>query len=295
MKAVIGIDAAGAYEPALRLFARLKFPNPEPHLINVADLVMPYTSFGVPPALEATNQFVEGLRQAGECAVKEARCIAKTYGLTCESAVIAGPSVLTILDEADNLGADLISVASTRKGAFATIFTGSMSRSIVSSSRHSILVAKEGVKTDGPVECVLATDHSTYADRAIDQFLALKPVGISKIHVVTAFDISNKETEILYADLPDLEGHIDQWIEGKLAEKSKALVGKLSQHGYISDYTLKQGNPNSVIADEMTRTNSEMLILGAQGHGFLDRLFVGSVSFHQLVAEPYSVLIMRPR
>jgi len=293
MRSVIGIDTGGTYEPVIRLFARLKFPNAETTLLNVADLVLPYTSFAMPPTVEPMNQIVEGLRQAGENAVAEAAKLAATYGVSTKQEVQSGPSVLTLLDRADELKADVLAVASTRKGTIATMFTGSMSRSIVTGSRHTVLVAKEGVRDQGPVEAVLATDHSPYMERAVDRFLSLAPKGISKLHIVTAYEVSDKEATLLHANLPALDGHIEQWIEGKLREKSEALVGKLSQHGYDADYELSASRPNDAISDAMERTGSELLILGAQGHGFLDRLFVGSVSFHQLVGEPYSVLILR--
>lgn len=293
MKSIIGIDTGGTYEPAIRLFARLNFPDPDVTLLNVADLVLPYTSFAMPPTVEPMNQIVEGLRQAGEAAVSEAEELANSYGLAAKSEVVSGPSVLTLLDRADELNADVLAVASTRKGTLATMFTGSMSRSIVTGSRHTVLVAKEGVQDHGPVEAVLATDHSPYMERAVDRFLALAPKGISKVHVVTSYEVSDREAELLNANLPALDGHIEKWIEGKLAEKCQSLVGKLSQHGYQADYRLSASHPNEAIRNAMETTGSELLILGAQGHGFIERLFVGSVSFHQLVAEPYSVLILR--
>jgi nucleotide-binding universal stress UspA family protein len=293
MKSIIGVDTGGTYEPAVKLFARLKFPNAEATLLNVADLVLPYTSFAMPPTVEPMNQIVEGLRQAGESAVADAAKLAESYGLETRQSVVSGPSVLTVLDQADELNVDVLAVASTRKGTLATMFTGSMSRSIVTGSRHTVLVAKEGVRDQGPIEAVLATDHSPYMERAVDRLLSLAPKGISKIHVVTAYEVSDKEAELLHANLPALDGHIEKWIEGKLREKCEALVGKLSQHGYAADYELSASQPNQAIHQAMTKTGSELLILGAQGHGFLERLFVGSVSFHQLVAEPYSVLILR--
>lgn len=293
MKALIGIDTAGTYEPAVRLFCRLKFPNPDLTLLNAADIVFPYTSFAMPPAIDATNDFVSGLKEAGHQAVKEAAVIAKSFGVEAKQEVISGPCVLTVLDRADALGVDLIGVASTRKGPLAALFTGSMSRSIVTSSHHPVLVAKESVEQEGPVEAVFATDHSPYADMAVDRFLAMAPKGISKIHVVTAYEISDKEASLLHANLPALNGHVDQWIQEKLDEKCQALVGKLSQHGYDCDYTLDKGDANKLISREMERTKADLLIIGAQGHGFMDRLFLGSVSFHQLVAEPHSMLILR--
>jgi hypothetical protein len=41
------------------------------------------------------------------------------------------------------------------------------------------------------------------------------------------------------------------------------------------------------------RRVSRLLILGAQGYGFWERLMVGSISFHQAIAEPHPVLILR--
>lgn len=295
MKAIVGVDAAGFAEPAVRLLARMEFPDLKATLLNVADLVMPYTSFGVAPTMEPTNQIVEGLRHAGLEAVEDAQQIARTFGLEADTEVLSGPSTIMLLDRAEAVKADLIAVASTRKGFLATTFTGSMSRSIVSSSRIPVLVAKEGVLESGPVVATLATDHSEYAGRAIDQFLTMAPRGISHIHVVTAYGVSDKEAELLHANIPALGGRVHEYIEEQLQERSQALVGRLAQHGYKADFVVKEGSPNKVIAEQMRQNQSELLILGAQGHGFIERMFVGSVSFHQLVAEPYSVFILRDR
>jgi nucleotide-binding universal stress UspA family protein len=293
MKALIGVDTAGISESAVRLFARLKFPGAETTLLNVADLVLPYTSFGIPPSLEPTNDLIEGLQRAGRSAVQEAARVADAFGLATKQEVVSGPSVLSLLDRAKTLGADLIAVSSTRKGALLTLFAGSMSRSIVTSSKIPVLVAKEGVKDSGPVDVVLATDHSSYAERAVEQLLKFAPAGIGKVHVVSAYEVTDKEARTLHANLPQLEDHIGPWIQSQMEAKCQALVGKLSQRGYESDYSVAHGDPNQVIADALQRTGAELLILGAQGHGFIDRLFVGSVSFHQLVAAPYSVFVLR--
>jgi len=33
--------------------------------------------------------------------------------------------------------------------------------------------------------------------------------------------------------------------------------------------------------------------MGAHGHGMVERLTIGSISFYQVVAEPHSVLVLR--
>jgi nucleotide-binding universal stress UspA family protein len=37
------------------------------------------------------------------------------------------------------------------------------------------------------------------------------------------------------------------------------------------------------------------VILGAQGHGMLEGLSLGSVTAHQVLHTPHSVLVVRPR
>ena len=43
----------------------------------------------------------------------------------------------------------------------------------------------------------------------------------------------------------------------------------------------------------MAEEQADLLILGSHGHGALERLALGSVSFHQVVATPHNVLVVR--
>jgi nucleotide-binding universal stress UspA family protein len=43
----------------------------------------------------------------------------------------------------------------------------------------------------------------------------------------------------------------------------------------------------------MLDTQADILVMGAQGHGFVERVFIGSVSLHQALYEPYPVMIVR--
>ncbi|RYG31629.1 universal stress protein, partial [bacterium] len=43
----------------------------------------------------------------------------------------------------------------------------------------------------------------------------------------------------------------------------------------------------------MSETGSDLLILGARGHGLIERLLIGSLALHVVVAEPYSVMVLR--
>jgi hypothetical protein len=43
----------------------------------------------------------------------------------------------------------------------------------------------------------------------------------------------------------------------------------------------------------MDAMSADLLILGAKGHGFLERITMGSVSLRQAIAGMYSTLILR--
>jgi nucleotide-binding universal stress UspA family protein len=50
---------------------------------------------------------------------------------------------------------------------------------------------------------------------------------------------------------------------------------------------------NDAIKQTMQEFNAQLLIVGAHGHGFFERMMLGSIALHQVVAEPHSVLVLR--
>jgi nucleotide-binding universal stress UspA family protein len=48
-----------------------------------------------------------------------------------------------------------------------------------------------------------------------------------------------------------------------------------------------------VIGEVMREKAADLLVIGAQGTGVLERLFVGSVAMHQVVNEPWNLMLLR--
>jgi nucleotide-binding universal stress UspA family protein len=160
-------------------------------------------------------------------------------------------------------------------------------------SKHSLLIGRGEVKPSGPVSAVFATDHSYYALRALDHLIAMKPTGLKTITLVTAYD--PKELEGPYfVELAKEAKAEHKTLHQKLTALSELAVSRLRQAGYVAHYEMKPGNVHDAINRAMVEVAPDLLILGAQGHGFLDRLFVGSVALHHVVAEPHSLMIIRP-
>jgi nucleotide-binding universal stress UspA family protein len=54
-----------------------------------------------------------------------------------------------------------------------------------------------------------------------------------------------------------------------------------------------EGLPIPAIREAMRETESQLLILGAKGHSLLERLSLGSVSYHFAIGEAVNLLILR--
>jgi nucleotide-binding universal stress UspA family protein len=100
--------------------------------------------------------------------------------------------------------------------------------------------------------------------------------------------------EALKKALPETEDDPEEWVREELSKKTDEVVCRLEGKGYAAHSHVLTGHPNDVIHHSVTAFAADILILGGQGHGFIERLVVGSVALHQAVAEPYSLLIVRP-
>lgn len=54
-----------------------------------------------------------------------------------------------------------------------------------------------------------------------------------------------------------------------------------------------EGLPIPSIREAMDETQSQLLILGAKGHGLIERISLGSVSYHFAVGERANLLLLR--
>jgi nucleotide-binding universal stress UspA family protein len=55
-----------------------------------------------------------------------------------------------------------------------------------------------------------------------------------------------------------------------------------------------EGTVEESIHRVMSDLKADLLIVGSQGHGFIDRIVVGSTSLHEVIGENYPVLLLRP-
>jgi nucleotide-binding universal stress UspA family protein len=295
MKAVIGIDPAEHFRPALNLFLRLRFDRPEATLMFSCESLVPDGSF---PPFRAEHPMADILRDreaSGVQLAQEVQAELRQHGFSAELVTRRGDPMQRLIEVADETGAELIVAGSARKPQWESLFFGSVSKGLVTASHQSILIGKRQPNEGEGLTAVLATDHSPYADRAVGRLIDAHPTGIERIIVLTAVDPRTQPDLLLIEDVPDSPEQAQQWATERLSEQNEELRTRLLRIcSNIETRVLFEHTPNA-IRMAMEEFDADLLIVGAHGHGFIERLALGSVSFHQVVNTPHNVLVVRAR
>ena len=313
MKVLIGIDGQEGdmfrETPVLPLLRALRLTNPSLELIHVvpSDTSMirqiGWSATGAEPGnsgdpLGEQNAAVQAalLQSAGE--------LVGVGAAAPELTALRGPAPELILAHADATGADLIAINAPRDNrGLRPMLSGGVARALLLSARQSILVARPpcstqsrrlGMITRG-VRAVLATDHSPYMNRCLERLLEFAPLGISQLTVLTAFP--GGELSALRSYLPKIDVDPGDAVRERLEACNAAVLdrvsGLLRRTGATSASRVIDAPVDEAIAETMGDTGADLLILGAQGHSFWERLTLGSVSFQQVMTADYPVLVLR--
>lgn len=273
MKAVVGIDLGGRYEPALGLLQALRFPETQARLLHCVEPVMPDGGFPEPGSAGPFAQIIAELERLGQKHLDEVAQAVQPWSPGVTSKLCMGRAVASLCQEAKAWQADLVVVGSERKGGWGSMFLGSVSKGITIGSESSVLVGKQALVHDGPLRAVMATDLSDTASAALLKFAGWGPSGIGSARLVHAFS-----------------GTGDQGAaEASAAEMADQIADALGI-GVLP--SVVAGNTNDVLREAMQQ--ADLLVLGARGHGFLGSWVLGSVASHQVVHEEYNVAVLRP-
>jgi nucleotide-binding universal stress UspA family protein len=293
MITIVGVDAKQTFKPVLCLLTKLNFENCMLELLHAANPVFPFmTPDGSDAGLQ--TEYLKAIEALGSEALNEASNVSCTDGFPTRTKMVFGSAASSIIEEAGLQRAQLVAVTATHHGSLSCSFLGSVSRALAVACPASVLIAKSPIEDGEPLKVVFATDHSPFSERCLEQFIAMKPHGVTHVHVVSAYDINDHEAEVLIKNLPSLGGDVDRWIEEQVETENEKVCRRLNAAGYVTTSSASRGRPIDVIHQAMTDTKANLLVVGSHGKGFISRALIGSVSLHQVVSEPYSVLVIRP-
>ncbi len=293
MRIVLGVSSPEYHMHAMQLLASLRFPKSEIHAVHAIDRLTGPEYFGLPPTSGDVAARIEAMQhESAETELRDAAARLENAGLRAiRREILTGFPGSAVCAYADSVSADLIALGWEKHGPVEGLLAGSVARSVVVNAKQSVLLAKYP-QEDKPVNCVLATDHSPYMNECIQRFISWHPAGIASITVLSAFP--HRMANTLGQLMPDMAVNIRPWVEQQLIEKNEQLMRKLADLGpVVTDSIVTREPVHKAIADAMRERSADLLILGAQGHGFFGRAMMGSVSFQQAISEPHSLLILR--
>lgn len=202
------------------------------------------------------------------------------------------PTAAELLRYAENVKADLIVVGRFERSRLDRLLLGSISRNIVIGAKTSVLVVKRAAELKhGPIPALFATDHSEYCSKCAERLLELEPHGLGHLTVLSVFP--EPELTRIRRTLPNSAPSIEKTILKALEQATQNLAKEMCRLTSLNSAEFVVGQPGNVVDEILTRSKSELLILGARGHNWLERVALGSFSFQQATTSPHSILILR--
>ena len=293
MKCVVGIDLERRSASIIALLGRLQFGVEETTLLHVTEpmqLTLPYSAYGM---FTETDEIYNTLREAGEGALKDAAEEAKAVGLHPKTDLTEGYPTRSLIDCARENGAGLIAITSTVRNALGAVFGGSVARGLAIAAKQSVLVARPELPTDAPLNAVFAIDQSPYCIECLKLLISMAPKGISHLTLLTVYEKAKHESMLALMRGVDMKMTTEDTAKG-LADKGEELARWVTEQGIQTTSKVIPGDVDETIHKFMTESQAGLLIVGSQGHGFMDRMIVGSTSLHQVISEHYPVLLLRP-
>ncbi|MFQ3610437.1 MAG: universal stress protein [Fimbriimonadales bacterium] len=294
MKIVIGVDSNGAYQHALRWVAALGFANPEVYLVAAVEPVRPPLVGVVAPFPEEV--FLEAQRtqrHLAETALQQASELAQNAGLKPQTLLREGHASNEVLKTADELNADLLALGASQKSTLQAFFVGSVVRAALTSAKQSLLIAHTPPPSDEGIRAVLATDHSSYNRRCVELLVQFAPHNLRRLAITTAYELDDETLQIILKGMPALGEEGSDWVVEQFHTRNRQVCEMVQPLGASCESVVVQGPIIPSLREAISETQSQLLILGAQGHSLLERLSLGSISYHFATAEQYNLLILR--
>lgn len=295
MKAIVGIDTEKRYEAGWELFKMLKFDNSEAVLVHVIEPILPQVAYPTFSDADTLADLIADFERMGKELLEQSLKDMETPGITLKGEMRRGGAVAQMTEAAGAHDADMIVAGAYPKSGWEKLFLSSVSRGLLIDAKRTMLFGKQKPTPADGLHVVFASDNSEYSEKCLQRFISFAPKGISKITVVTAFDYDDSVIPIVMAKMGKEAGDKPLWIEEQVTEKTAAVAERLKAVSPEVNYLVERGSANTVIENHMEQSGADLLVVGAQGHGFMHRLIVGSTAMHLVLATMFNVLVIRTR
>lgn len=287
MRILVGIKPGSDVQAVQEWLAALQLASTEIEVQTVAEPIALSSPayLGVGGTLPV--EVVEAQESAAQAVADTAR-----QALNAQVATVAyGDPASEIMARAEATQADLVVAQSEPKSWFNNMFMGSVTRRLAMEGATSALLLKSAPKHGGRV-AVFGSDLSEYSQRAWQQFLQMNAQGLERIIAVTAVDTRPVDFGPLLPDPTPFMPNIPVVNRDSLLERLRQACP--APAGVAVEHALIDGTPADALEPYMESVGADLLVLGAQGHTWADRVAIGSVALHMTMWGRSTLLLVRP-
>lgn len=221
--------------------------------------------------------------------------------LQVTSAVLDGDVGATLLDYAKQNEITLIAVGSRGHSAFQAFFLGSVARRMLAYADTSVLVvrdredcppeeAKRRIDAREKLNLVVGVDGSKGAQLALDYLTAAGPGAYAHAVVCCAEPLSILPPGMDPVEFGRTYG-TDHEEAVRIVEEAKTALSECCD---TVEGVARLARAPQLMFDEATRTDADLIAIGATRQGFVERFLIGSISFEVATGAPCAVLVVRP-
>lgn len=199
--------------------------------------------------------------------------------------VVKGPAAWGLIEAADDWNASLVVVGAEGRSSAGRILLGSVSKRVVTDSRHSVRVARfvERKKKDAPPKIIIGVDGSAASQEAVFEVGRRVWQDGTQVRLIVAQD------EAL--PIPDY----DQSASVRAESMLEWARYHLKPIGLNVSMSIQRGDPKRILLSEARKWRADCIFVGSREFksGF-ERYQLGSVSTAMVTNAPCSVEVVRP-
>jgi len=151
-------------------------------------------------------------------------------------------------------------------------------------------------KEMGSIKILIALDCTAYSKTIVEE-VSLRPFPLNtKVHIVTAFERTPLLTPMGSVGVSqELYAEVDQHAlkaAQNVIDKAAEILRKKNPSLNVTTVVV-EGSPNNVILEEAETFGADLIVVGSNGSGVVERFILGSVSHSVALNAKCSVAIIR--
>lgn len=206
--------------------------------------------------------------------------LADDFSPRAETLVRFGPAAPMIVDAAEEIGADLIAIATHGGSKVTRRILGGTTEQLIHGSTIPLLVVPSW--TDMPQapkirKILVPLDGSEISEKILPLAWRIgqrQDALVILAHVVTG----GSEAEKRYAEL---EGHF------------RGIIQDLDRNWATANLVIQNGEVPDALLEVAKKKGADLIVMSAHGHGAMKRMFVGSVASKLIRETPVPVLVLK--